>query len=121
MSPAAGCQSAAEPSPALGLNTYADSRFGRLGLSFVIVSYIRASHSHVGEYCSHLPIQSTYPLVSSLGNCKTSGRIQASHVKLPVVGIENAVLDGTVRYPLAPSKPAPVSPFGIDAAVGGAP
>src|SRR5882757_3062934 len=39
---ATGCQSAAEPRPAPGLNTYADSRLGRL--SAVLVSYIRASH-----------------------------------------------------------------------------
>src|SRR5262249_40098405 len=75
--------------------------------------YIRASHSQVGEYCSHLPMNATYPsFPSSCGNCRTSGRIQTSHVSAPVVGMDSAVLDATVRYWVAPSKSAATSPFG---------
>src|ERR1051325_9150514 len=46
MRPQVGCQSAADPSPAPALNTYADMRLQRL--SELVVVYMRASHSQVG-------------------------------------------------------------------------
>src|SRR6266508_3822234 len=47
INPGSGCQSADEPRPAPGLNTYAENRLGRASL--VTVLYMRASHSQVGE------------------------------------------------------------------------
>src|SRR5262249_51516302 len=46
ITPGAGCQSAEEPRFPLGLNTYAERRFGRD--SVVTMLYMRASHSHDG-------------------------------------------------------------------------
>lgn len=53
-----------------------------------------------------------------LGNWSVSGRIQPSQVSSPVVGIEKAALEGTVRYWLEPLKTAARSPLGRLAAPG---
>src|SRR5262249_21539464 len=118
MSPHVGCQSPAEPRPALGLNTYADIRLQRL--SVVVVLYIRASHSQF-LYSSHLPIQSTYPSSLCWGNSSVSGLIHPSQVRLPVVGMDREAFDGTVRYWLEPFKSAALSPFGRSPEAGESP
>jgi hypothetical protein len=48
-----------------------------------------------------------------LGNWSVSGLIQASHVKLPVVGMENAGEEAILRYSLDPLKSTARSPFGM--------
>src|SRR5690348_5614811 len=51
------CQKAPEPRLPSGLKAYAERRLQRF--SEFVMLYMRASHSQVGAYSSHLPIQST--------------------------------------------------------------
>src|SRR6185436_11377119 len=78
---------------------------------------MRPSHSQVGPYCSHLPIQSMYPSPLATGKLNVSARTQPSQVSVLVVGTENAELEGTVRYELDPLNTAALSPLGRVVAV----